>query len=94
MERGSRILGIAVAVPLRIVHLEEQERGFGAKRQLPTPRIEDERIVPLSVISISLSSESKTFANGRRRGAVRRLVVVGRGRGVGSPSPSLESEGD
>lgn len=55
---------------------------------------EDRRTVPLSVISISLSSESKTFADGRRRGTVRCLVVDRRGCGVGSSSLSLESEGD
>lgn len=51
----------------------------------------NERTVPLSVISISLSSESR--ASGRRRGAVR-CLVVGCGCGVGSSSLSLESEGD
>ena len=49
--------------------------------------------VPSSVISTSLSSESKTFASGRWRGTVR-CRSVGGGCGVGSSSLSLESEGD
>lgn len=49
--------------------------------------------VPSSVISISLSSESWKFANGRWRGTAR-CPVVGRGGRGSSSSLSLESEGD
>ena len=68
---------------------------IGAQRRISHQPRESkyESTVPLSVISISLSSESKTLPNGRRGGAVR-CLVVGRGCGVGSASLSLESEGD
>jgi hypothetical protein len=89
MEMDSCILGIAVAAPSRTAHL-----GVGVENVSRQAReLKEDGTAPLSVISVSLSSESNTFANGRR-GSVVRCLAVGRGCGGRSSSLSLESEGD
>lgn len=72
----------------------EAGTGIRVRRISHRPCVsKNKRTVPFSVMSASLSSESNTFANGRRSGILR-CLVVGRGCGVGSSSLSLESEGD